>query len=83
MIDILLPITVDCQWTTWECSECSKTCVGGYKNCNRTIITEAKHDGVPCSGTDSGKSETCLGVECPGITHICPQLKNILFILRI
>ena len=74
MIDMLVSITVDCQWTTWECSECSKTCSGGYRNCNRTMITQAKHGGQPCSGTETGKSEACSEVECPGITHICSQL---------
>lgn len=59
------PEIVDCAWSAWSgwsgCSKCS-----GQKNRHRTIVTEAKNGGLPCS--DGPAAET-MGCD----TRLCHQ----------
>ena len=58
---------VDCEWSQYtEWSDCSKSCGGGTRISNRTIIKNAVAGGHECIG-ESLKIEPCNDQLCPGI----------------
>ena len=71
MLDNLLYklLTVDCKWSSYtEWSDCSKSCGGGTKTSNRTILQSPINGGQECVGT-ALKTDTCNLDPCPGITR--------------
>ena len=78
---------VDCEWTEWNCPECSKTCGTGFENCTRNRIKEAQHGGRNCSG-NATYDRSCESGECPGICKVVNPsiflafLFNLFLILR-
>ena len=58
----------DCTWSSWTVGTCTKTCGGGQRLKNRTLlITEGF--GGKCSG-HSLSSESCNTNNCPGVYKI-------------
>ena len=59
-------ILVNCVWSEWEgWSPCSKTCEGGIRKSQRSVVQKAMHDGMDCDG-DAEKEELCYPDPCPG-----------------
>ena len=58
------PVVVDCQWSEWQYSPCSKTCGSGVKVISRTEKVKALNGGRPCFG-DGTKTELCNIQDCP------------------
>ena len=58
---------VDCEWSPYtEWSDCSKSCGGGTRISNRTILKNAIDGGQECKG-EALKIESCNDQLCPGI----------------
>ena len=58
---------MDCEWSDFgEWSECSKSCGGGEKTSNRSIIKLPLYGGIECEGKDT-QIESCNDQPCPGI----------------
>jgi len=57
------PDVVDCAWSGWSdwsgCSKCS-----GQKNRHRTIVTEAKNGGLPCTDGPAAETQGCDTRRC-------------------
>ena len=60
-----LLLIVNCEWTDWEISECSKTCGGGKRTKARDTKIKASHNGKECSGL-AIVDEDCNMQFCPG-----------------
>ena len=56
---------VNCEWTDWVISECSKTCGGGKRTKARDTKIKASHNGKECSGL-AIVDEDCNMQFCPG-----------------
>ena len=62
-----LLVLVDCIWGPYgDWSECSRTCGGGVKVSNRTILHPELYGGKDCEGT-AFKKERCNIQACPKI----------------
>ena len=62
----LVDFLVNCLWSEWEeWSSCSRSCNGGKKTSNRTILQQAKNNGTECQGNDT-RIEKCNSIPCPG-----------------
>ena len=63
---------VDCQWSSYgDWSQCSKTCGGGTKTAERTIIEQGAYGGKECNGT-ALKIEKCNVQPCSSkFTFMC------------
>ena len=44
---------------------CSKTCEGGIRNSQRSVLQDAVYGGLDCTG-DSVREEMCYPDPCPG-----------------
>ena len=59
-------ILVNCAWSEWEeWSLCSKTCEGGIRKSQRSVVQKAMHGGLDCDGV-AFKEELCYPDPCPG-----------------
>ena len=58
---------VDCEWSDFgEWSECSKSCGGGEKTSNRSVVKSALYGGKECEGKEI-QIGSCNDQPCPGI----------------
>ena len=58
---------MNCEWSDFgEWSECSKSCGGGEKTSNRSVIKPALNGGKDCEGEDI-QIESCNDQPCAGI----------------
>lgn len=55
---------VDCEYSAWVTSACSKTCGGGAQTSTRTATRQQRHGGVACAGPYSKMAE-CGTIACP------------------
>ena len=58
---------MNCEWSDFgEWSECSKSCGGGERTSNRSVIKPALYGGKECEGEDI-QIESCNDQPCPGM----------------
>ena len=60
---------LDCQYSAWNWTPCTKTCGGGTQSGARTIYQEPLNGGQECSG-DRSASRDCNTDPCPGNSNI-------------
>ena len=56
-------LLVNCTWSDWTWSDCSKSCDNGTQNGTRTIDQAAMHGGIECTGP-SEKMQSCNTQMC-------------------
>merc|ERR1712066_928559 len=56
--------SVNCTWSNWTWSSCSKSCGSGTQNGTRTISQPAMYGGSECTGPSS-ESKSCNPEVCP------------------
>ena len=57
---------MDCEWSEWSWTPCSKPCENGSRNGTRTILQEALNDGAECEDKNV-TTESCNQFPCSGM----------------
>ena len=69
ILTLFFPFPVNCKLSYFKEGPCSKTCGGGYKTFQRTVIQQATYGGKQCYGALS-KTKSCNNQPCPGSTQL-------------
>ena len=68
---LLINILEYCQWSSWTKGTCTRTCGGGRRVKNRTLLYTDGFQGS-CNG-QSLSSESCNNNQCPGEVTSTPK----------